>query len=66
MLAACGKPMPTIGLAPRSAKRCAACSRCAAFWISNSRYGLPLSFFQRSAPANAAWLNDLSNLPPSS
>jgi hypothetical protein len=31
MLLACGKPMPTIGLAPFSAKRRAACSRCAAF-----------------------------------
>ena len=31
------KPMPTMGLAPRSAMRRLACSRCVGLLISNSR-----------------------------
>jgi len=60
------KPMPTIGVAPRSAIRRLACSRWVGLLISNSRYVLPVSFFQRSAPSKPAWLKLLSNLPPMS
>ena len=60
---ACGKPMPTTASRRAAAKRRAACSRCAAFLISNSRYGLPpVSRFQRSAPSKAAWLKELVEL----
>ena len=37
MLLACEKPTPMIGLAPRSAMRRIACSRCASAVISKSR-----------------------------
>ena len=60
------KPTPMIGLAPRSAMRRMACSRCDSLAISNSRKFLPVSFFQRSMPRKAASLKDLSNLPPMS
>ena len=66
MAEACEKPTPMMGLAPFSAIRRIACSRCDSLAISNSRYCLPVSFFQASMPTKAASLKDLSNLPPMS
>ena len=43
-----------------------ACSRMAGLVTSNSRYGMPVSALKRSAPFQAASLNDLSNLLPMS
>src|SRR5499433_3171853 len=61
---ACEKPIPTTTAEPRRAMLRSACSRWASAVTSNSRYAIPVSFLKRSAPAYAASLNDLSNLPP--
>jgi len=60
------KPTPTMIVAPRRANWRMICSRCEAFWISNSLTGMPVSFLNFSTPSLADWLNERSNLPPKS
>ncbi|MNL51294.1 hypothetical protein D3C87_1743830 [compost metagenome] len=58
------KDTATTGLKPLLAKLRIACSPCVSLVGSKSRNSMPVSALNFSAPAAAASLNDLSNLPP--
>jgi hypothetical protein len=61
---ACENPTAMIGELPSRAKRRRACSIWASLVGSKSRNSTPVSALNFSAPAKAASLKDLSNLPP--
>ena len=62
----CEKPTAAIRSSFLRARPRMTCSAWVSLLAWTSMYLIPVSFLKRSAPSNADWLNDLSNLPPAS